>query len=185
MGIDISVAKSIIAKGVAHNDQELVKMGLAMLEAVPANEAAVLEKPVKQKRTPKAATKKAVVKKVATKKVAEPVTARLDKKNLADQFKVKEDRPQNKGIPVRGNGVNKWVDDLTEARGETYETPIAPRAARTREPVQLVEIVCGLDEEGERREDDGCGKVVQCHPALVKDLFICDDCIEKKRKGKR
>jgi len=64
--------------------------------------------------------------------------------------------------------VNKFVDDGTEHKDRSNETPEITRTERTRPKFSKVSQVCSK-----------CGAEVKVNPVFKRDFFVCDKCLRK------
>lgn len=188
----IDAAKEIIQRGIELNDQGLVDIGVMLLRKLePSNTGegtVTVAAPVEVvKSAPKRRTSKPQAVEVSDtprRQVAMKKVPTKSKKSIVEQFTLEPKPDTIRYVPVRGTGLNTWSDDGSECVGEEYETPSFKPAKRTRNKPQKVEVFCGIGEDGKLREDDGCGKSVMCSPELVREFFLCDDCLLQKRKGR-
>jgi hypothetical protein len=190
----IELAKELINRGITLDDQELISMGIKLLEkhglesgdkpVLDQREEAPLLKVAKPKARPSSKTTTPKVERPTQTSVAEK-NVRKKKKSVIDQFTLPPKDATIRYVPVKWTGVNNFVDDQSECVGEEFETPNFKPVRRTRERAEKVEVFCGLDENGEKRdENEGCGKSVLCSPELIREFFLCDDCILEKTKGR-
>lgn len=184
MKIDYNVGKALLEKGINLQDQDLINMALSLLgiDIEEVNGTIVAEEPpkaaVKTVRRPRVA-KKATPKKPVTAKKAGTAKG----KNLVQQFTRTKDPAKVKYVPVQG-GVNKWVDEGVDCKTEDDKTPAYKPAPRQREAASKIIRTCGESLTGEKREDEGCGAEIEINPKLAPDFFLCDECLEGKRKGR-
>lgn len=176
MKTTIELAKDLLRKGKLLNDIELISMANDLLNSVE-----VEEKTVDNEKTGvkiKAAGKRGRPKK------QEPVVAPVKKSTRASMadFKVKEGTVNEaKRVPVNETyKTNNWKDDGISSKDDI--TPTIPLTKRDRKPLEKIAVICGLDEEKKPRSDIGCGETFHVHPSLVKELFVCEDCLLKRKK---
>lgn len=178
MSSTLEIAKSLLRKGNLLKDEELINMANEMLEGLVADldneDEGFSPEIIATTAKKKAGRPKKVVSTPATRKTG---------KTLADDFTRQKPSDIVKSVPVNmTKKFNTWVDDGVEARSKADITPDYIPTTRDRKPIKKVQKICGLDENGKRRDDEGCGKKIMVNPNLLlnKDLFICDDCISKK-----
>jgi formamidopyrimidine-DNA glycosylase len=142
-------AKSLLKKGIATGDDELIIMANELLESL-------------------------VDSKIAPDRSLEDLEKVEDTRPEPDSFIspiIKADNANHQRvaktqkIDVDGDRENKFVDDLSEHTLVT--TPDKPLTARHRRPFKKVEAVCKK-----------CNKIVETHPAHKREWFVCDGCIK-------
>lgn len=181
MSSTLEIAKSLLRKGNLLKDPELISMANDMLEGLVADlddpyvdDATEAPEPLPVAKKGRGRPKKVVI---------QVATARKTGKTLAEDFTREKLSDIVKSVPVNmTKKFNTWVDDGKESKTKADITPDFVPTARDRKPTKKVQKICGLDENGKRRDDEGCGKKIMVNPNLLlnKDLFICDDCISKK-----
>lgn len=159
--MSIEIAKELLKKGIALNDQELIAMANSLLDETMS--VVNVATPDKQKKSAKKPTKKKASKKTE------------DKKD-APNFTMKKEKTGTKRIPVNKvkNRKNIFIDDKTEAIGD--KTPLIKLAPRDRPRYKPIYKKC---------ENENCIKKVKvlAGDGLVTS-YLCDDCIlGRKRRG--
>lgn len=191
MKIDYTIAKALLKKGVALEDQELINMALSLLDLDTAVQDGTIEpeenipesfKPAVKAR--KAREVKKTERQVAVKQPPAKKPRSTKTQNIVQQFTLTKDPAKQKYVPVRG-GTNTWVDDGVACKTEDDVTPTYKPAPRQRVAATKIVRVCGKSlSSDEVREGEGCGAEIEINPKLAPDFFLCDDCLEEKRKGR-
>jgi hypothetical protein len=169
----IELAKSLLRKGRALGDLELITIANQMLEEV---ETPTLEAPVVQPKK-KGRPRKAQVQEV----VVSQESPGKRKKSIVEQFTIVKPQDKMKSVPVNKlPRINNWVDDGTESKDEV--TPDFTPVKRERAKATKVPRICGIGPDKKKWGDEGCGQEVMVNPAYARDLFLCDACLLKKVK---
>lgn len=157
--MSLEIAKELLKKGMALNDQELIAMANSLIDqlAVVDYKVTTYEQ---QKKSSKKATKKP--------------TKKTEPKNNSD-FVMKKEQSATKKIPVNKvkNRKNTFFDDKTEAIGDkTPEIKLAPRDRPKYKPVY------------KQCANENCNKKVKvvAGDGLVTS-YLCDSCILGRKRG--
>jgi hypothetical protein len=87
------------------------------------------------------------------------------------QFKTKgKNKKQGRATPVQWAG-NTWEDDGVTEKNELNITPSVTPVKRNREKYTKVDIIC-----------KDCKERVQIDQRHARENFVCDDCIDQKRR---
>lgn len=166
--MSLEIAKELLRKGIALQDEELIAMANSLLDetALTNYKTTTFE----QHKDPTNKIKKKVVKKTA-KKISKPV----DKTEPMDFTMRTAEQESTKKVPVNKvkRGKNLFTDDKTEFMDN--ETPAVKLTPRNRPKAKSVYKNC-----------ESCGNRMK---VIAGDgytsSYICDDCImNKKRKGR-
>jgi len=102
------------------------------------------------------------------------VTTRHTASEITEQFVVQNDNAveRKRSVPVTSRErKNNFVDDLTEHKD--VKTPAAATTERKRPPVEKVKQTCSV-----------CDKGFEVLPVHARDLYVCDNCVSEKTKGR-
>lgn len=156
--MSLEIAKELLRKGIALNDQELIAMANSLLgETVEADDK---EDTYNQKKK-------------VVKKTNKTLGKSTKKKNSSD-FIMKKEKTGTKKIPVNKvkNRKNIFFDDKTEATED--KTPVIKLAPRDRPKYKPVYKQCA---------NENCNKKVKvvAGDGLVTS-YLCDDCILGRKR---
>lgn len=143
----IETAKDLLRKGIALNDEDLIKMANSLLTEQEDSE------------TPDQPVKEEVVMRDSSVERAS-----------ADDFVVKREQPAQKRVPVNqlGSRENTFVDDGTEHTD--IETPDFTPTERRRAPRKV------------KQNCETCGETKEVLEVHRRDWYVCDRCLENKRR---
>lgn len=157
--MSLEIAKELLKKGIALNDQELIAMANSLLDQTAL---------VDYKATTYEQQKKSV------KKTGKTIKKPVDKKDSSD-FTMNKEKTQTKKIPVNKvkNRKNTFFDDKTEAIGD--KTPKIKLAPRDRPKYKPVYKQCA---------NENCNNKVKvvAGDGLVTS-YLCDSCILGRKRG--
>ena len=144
----IETAKSLLRKGIALNDEDLIQMANSLL--TEKNDSETPDQPVKEK----------VVKRDSSVERAS-----------ADEFTVKrETTGTQRRVPVNevSSRENSFVDDGTEHTD--IETPYFTPTQRRNAPRKV------------KQKCETCGETKEVSDIHRRDWYVCDRCLENKRR---
>lgn len=154
--MSLEIAKELLKKGIALNDQELIAMANSLLD-----ETALVDYKVTTYEKQKKSTKK-------------PTKKTTSKKTDASDFSMTNNNKTNKKVPVNKitRAENKFTDDKTEFLDQ--KTPAVKLTPRDRPKPKYAYKSC-----------ENCGKKMKIIAGdQYASSYMCDDCIDKKRKGR-
>lgn len=162
----IDTAKELLKKGIALNDEELINMANSLLSAEFSFDD-------NEKATPPTRPSSNEVDSLEKIDVAKTPVRRTPSE-ITEQFIVQGDNAveRKRSVPVTSmERKNTFIDDLTEHKD--VETPAAATTERKRPPVEKVKQTCS-----------SCDKIFEVLPVHARDLYVCDNCVSEKTKGR-
>lgn len=159
--MNVEIAKELLRKGIALNDQELIAMANSLLD-----QAALVSYNVTTYEQQKKPSKK------TEKKAASKTT---ENRKDASEFLMTNNNKANKKVPVNKveRSENKFFDDKTEFLDQS--TPVVKLTPRDRPKPKYTTKSC-----------ESCGNKMKVIAGdQYASSYMCDNCIDNKRKGRR